>query len=136
MKADSPQNCLTFNLQRAARSAGRHLEAALKPVGLTAQQFTAMAQLAGHGSVETSRLAERMGADRTTVTRNIQVLRERGIVELSETADKRVVALRLSDTGKQLYEEALPRWQAAQNASIARLGDGNLADFLKQLSAF
>ena len=42
MDYTNPKNCLTFKAQRVARTMGRQMEMALKPVGLTNQQFTTL----------------------------------------------------------------------------------------------
>ena len=118
-----PSNCITLNCLRASRALARRMDAALGPVGLSAQQFSAMALLAGFGKVSTSKLADLLGADRTTVTRNMTILRKKGLVEPVQHEDKRVSALQLSDVGRKTLEEAMPLWRLAQGSALGRLGD-------------
>ncbi len=136
MDFTSPINCLTFNLQRAARALNRRLDGALAPVGLTAQQFGAVAMLAGHGQLSTSRLAELVGAERTTVTRNMALLREKGLVEPADETDRRVHALKLTARGYETFQAAMPLWREAQNASLADLAGADAEAFLDTLRGF
>lgn len=128
-----PFNCVTLNCLRASRALARRMDAALAPVGLSAQQFSAMALLAGFGQVSTSKLAELLGADRTTVTRNMTVLRKKGLVEQVQHDDKRVNALQLSAVGRKTLDEAMPHWRSAQESALGRLGDVDSAALLATL---
>ena len=64
-------------------------------MGLGAHQFGALALLVGYGALATSQLAELLCAERTTVTRNLAILRKRGLVEEAPSADRRVKAVQL-----------------------------------------
>jgi DNA-binding MarR family transcriptional regulator len=123
MDLAQPSNCVTLNCLRASRALVRRLDAALAPLGLSAQQFSAIAVLAGHGKASTSKLAELLGADRTTVTRNMTILRKKGLVEQVPHEDQRVNALQLCAAGRKMFDEAMPLWRSAQKAALARLGD-------------
>lgn len=120
-----PINCLTFNLQRGARTMSRRLDAALAPLDISAQQFSALAMLSGHESLSTTRLADLTGTERTTITRNMGVLRRRGLVEAAETEDARVNALQLTQAGRSTLLAALPLWREVQEQTIMRLGADN-----------
>lgn len=122
MNVNDPRNCLTFNLQRAARVMARRMEAALAPVDLSAQQFSALARLYGHGSLPTSQLAELTGTERTTVTRNLARLEARGLIQPDDTeTDRRINAWDLTETGRALIQEAFPLWRAAQADALAEV---------------
>ncbi|MBL4647120.1 MAG: MarR family transcriptional regulator [Hyphomicrobiales bacterium] len=133
MNLTQPINCLTFNLQRAARSLARELDQALKPVGLSAQQFTSLGFLSGGQSHSTTKLAELLGTDRTTVTRNMNVLRNKGLVEQAEDDDQRINAMQLTPLGEQLFQQALPLWRDAQQQVLAKLKTTDAADFIGSL---
>jgi len=123
MKLDHPANCLTFNLQRAARSLGRGFEQAAKSAGLTAPQFSTLAQLDGHGECSVSDLAEDLGTDRTTLTRNLDLMAAKGWIELAEAGDLRLRVWRLTKAGQCQLKEAMPAWTAWQAGVVGRLGE-------------
>ncbi len=122
MMFDDPKNCLTFSSQRIARSLGRQMELALQPVGLTSQQFTTLTILKHSKGMATSELAEIMGVERTTMTRNIEQLRRKNWLEPTKTEDQRVRAFQLTKTGNDLQSDALPLWQAQQTKFLNDLG--------------
>ncbi|MGF1477263.1 MAG: MarR family winged helix-turn-helix transcriptional regulator [Geminicoccaceae bacterium] len=115
---------------------GRRLDAALAPLGLSAQQFSALAFLNGYGSASISDVAAFLGADRTTVTRNMSLLEKRQLVERAPDADGRIRAMRLSPQGDELFARALPLWREVQAAALARvtgLDPSTLLESLRRL---
>lgn len=130
MKYDDPKNCLTFHAQRIARSMGRQMELALQPVGLTNQQFTTLTILRQAKIMATSELAEIMGVERTTMTRNIEQMRRKGWLEPTQAEDRRVKAFQLTKTGTDLQAEAYPLWQAQQTKFLDELGTQTATDLI------
>ncbi len=123
MDYTNPKNCLTFKAQRVARTMGRQMEMALKPVGLTNQQFTTLTILNSMESVTVSELAEMMGVERTTMTRNIEQMRKKSWLEQVPTKDLRIRAYEITKSGKQQYSMAIPLWQEQQKVFIGALGN-------------
>lgn len=70
--------CSCFAARRAARTVTQHYERHLKPSGLRVTQFTLLALLELAGPQPLSRFADQMGVERTTLTRNLRALVERG----------------------------------------------------------
>jgi DNA-binding MarR family transcriptional regulator len=122
MDLTSPFNCLTFNLQRATRSLMRQFELAARDSGLTAPQFTTLSLISGHGQMSITQLAEKLGTDRTTLTRNLELLAKNGWIAPVGAKDARLHLWSLTDTGKQTLSTALPIWQAFQADLVARIG--------------
>jgi DNA-binding MarR family transcriptional regulator len=68
-------------------------------------------------------LAERMGLDQSTLSRNLRVLESDQLVEIATVErDLRRRAVWLTEKGVRKLEAALPLWRAAQDA-LARLVD-------------
>lgn len=107
--------CAGFNLRRASRAVTQHFDHALAPVGLRTTQFTLLAALALAGPVSTNELALGLVVDRTTLTRNLRLLREAGLVERQRSATGREIRFVLSETGREALARAIPVWQAAQH---------------------
>jgi DNA-binding MarR family transcriptional regulator len=126
------ETCVCLGVRRTARLVTRRYEDALRPVGLTAGQFSVLAALAG-GPVPLGRLAEALGMDRTTVNRSVQPLAGRGLLEsVRSPRDRRVRALTLTAAGTAVLTAAMPLWRAEQ-AESARLLGAPWSDLRRQL---
>lgn len=116
-----PGHCISYRLRRAARMAARFYDDALRPVGLRNTQFSLLVSLDDLGETSIGDLSEELATDGTTLTRNLEVLVRRGLVENIEADDGRVRNVRLTGLGKKTYEEALPLWRAAQQHVLKAL---------------
>ena len=115
------QQCMCFNLRRAARIMTQHYERYLRPVGLRATQFTLLAALAQAGSMSMLRLATTLGLERTTLTRNLRPLESKGWVRVEEKEDRRVHMVGITEAGREVARAALPAWREAHAAAGAVL---------------
>ena len=107
--------------------------AALRPVGLRATQFTLIATLAKSGDTPLTRLAEALVMDRTTLTRNLKPLVEKGLVRIEQDEDQRVRIIGLTDKGKTVLEDALPFWREVQSRLVDGLGQKRWSGLLEDL---
>jgi DNA-binding MarR family transcriptional regulator len=123
MNFNDPINCLTYNAQRIARSMGRQMESALRPVGLTNQQFSTLTILRHYKTMSTLELADKLGVERTTMTRNIEQMNRKNWLKPVIVEDKRVRAFQLTETGLKLQSEALPLWKEQQAKLMSSLGN-------------
>lgn len=134
MDLGHPLNCLTFNLQRASRNLVRGLEEAAKATGVTAPQFTTLSLIGGFGELTVSQIADRMGTDRTTLTRNLAVMARKGWIVEAEAEDKRLSVWRLSDEGRETLAAALPIWRTFQAGLVDRIGPETATTLLTTLT--
>ena len=117
-------SCVCLGVQRAARAVARRYDEALRPLGLTSGQFSILSSLLREGSEPIGALADLLGQERTTLTRNLRPLEAAGWVQTeADPKDARVRRVRLSDKGRELLRAAIPVWRAAQRDSSARLGE-------------
>jgi DNA-binding MarR family transcriptional regulator len=130
MNFNDPINCLTYNAQRIARSMGRQMESALRPVGLTNQQFSTLTILRHYKTMSTLELADKMGVERTTMTRNIEQMHRKDWLEPAMAEDKRVRAFQLTETGLKLQSEALPLWQEQQEIFLNSVGNNTARELV------
>lgn len=130
MNFNDPKNCLTYNAQRIARSMARQMEVALRPVGLTSQQFSTLTILRNFKTMSTLELADKLGVERTTMTRNIAQMRRQNWLEPASSEDQRVRAFQLTDAGLKLQAEALPLWKEQQANFLEYLGDNTANDLI------
>lgn len=133
----NPVNCACFNVRRAARGLTRIYDQALKPAGLHATQFTLLSVLAGSAGdakgedgITMTGLAQRLGTDRTTLTRNLALAERAGWIATRPGADRRERLIAPTAAGRDVLRAALPHWKAAQERILAQLGPSGLNDLL------
>ena len=112
--AEIAASCAGFNLRRASRAVSQHFDHALAPVGLRMTQFTLLAAFALGGTPSLTELADALVTDRTTLSRNLKVIRGAGLIEPAPSGDRRAQRFRLTPRGRATLDAALPLWQAAQ----------------------
>ncbi len=131
--------CTCFNLRKASRLISRFYAETLKPTGLVNTQFTILAAvaLAETDSAELgtiSRLAEGLGMDRTTLTRNLKPLERDGLLQIDPGQDQRERVASLTPTGRERLAQAFPLWQQAQAQVIAALGQQDWEQLLAEIT--
>ncbi len=112
-----------MNLRMTTRLIAQFFDQRLQPTGLKNTQFTLLVVLRQHAPVSITRLAELLGMDRTTLTRNIRILKKDGLIEEQSADDARVRLLTLSEGGETLVTKATPYWRQAQAEFLKRFGD-------------
>jgi DNA-binding MarR family transcriptional regulator len=121
------RDCLCLRVQRASRAIGRRFDEALRPVGLNNWQFTLLVMLNRPSPLTVNGLAEELGMDRTTITKNLKPLERRGLLEIrQDEEDARVRRIVLTNAGGALLAEAFRHWQAANDAFVGSLKGGDL----------
>ena len=115
--------CAGFHLRRASRAVTQHFDHALAAVGLRTTQFTLLGALAIGGAVSTNELAHGLVVDRTTLTRNLRLLRDAGLVETQPGRSGREVWFTLSDEGRDVLARAIPIWREAQGSIVTAFGE-------------
>jgi DNA-binding MarR family transcriptional regulator len=125
--------CAGFNLRRAARAVTQHFDHALAPIGLRTTQFTLLGALALGGPVSTNQLALALVMDRTTLTRNLRLLRQAGLVEAQPERAGREVLFILTERGRERLARAVPVWQAAQDGIVDAYGEARWPTMIAEL---
>ena len=120
--AEIAATCAGFNLRRASRAVSQHFDHALAPAGLRMTQFTLLAAFALGGTPSLAELADALVMDRTTLSRNLKVIRGAGLIEPAPSSDGRAQRFRLTGRGRATLDAALPLWQAAQEEVVEPLG--------------
>jgi DNA-binding MarR family transcriptional regulator len=123
LSAGIASTCAGFNLRRASRAVTQHFDHALAPVGLRTTQFTLLGALALAGPVSTNELSAGLVVDRTTLTRNLRLLRDAGLVESHPGRGRREIRFSLSDEGRDALARAIPIWRGAQSSIVAAFGE-------------
>lgn len=127
---DDCQRCLCFALRRGARAITQHYDRLLRPAGLRTTQFTLLVMLEKAGPLPMARLAERLGLERTTLTRNLAPLERQGWVTVGENDDRRVRLIGITPQGRAVARAALPLWRKAQASAPAKIAALGLSKVL------
>ena len=122
MNATEPVNCTCFGLRKAARAVTQMYDRTLKPTGLRTTQFSLLAVTDRVGPRGMAELAEQLVMDRTTLTRNLKPLLDRGLLESVAGPDRRRRPIAITAKGRAALAQALPYWREAQARMTGSLG--------------
>lgn len=113
--------------------AAKFYDNALKPSGLRNTQFALVALIHQIGETSIGDLSEASATDGTTLTRNLDVLVRRGLVENIDIDDGRVRLVRLTELGVKKFEDTFPLWREAQQQALKTLEPGSWTEMRAQL---
>lgn len=131
---DYTQICVCANLRKKTRVVTQLYDKLLQPTGLKVTQYSMLAHIDLQQAVSISRLGEILQLDQTTITRNINLLKQHGYVELKrDTNDARTKKITLTEKGLEKLHEAAPIWQGIQDRIIEDIGTEKYADFYDTL---
>ena len=108
-------DCVCLKVRTAARAVTRVYDDALRPVGLRATQLSVLVAVAFGEAVSIVSLSRLLGMDRSTLTRNLRPLEDKGLVALGPEGHHRSRTLSTTARGDQLLRQALPLWQKTQH---------------------
>ena len=119
--------CAGWNSRLASRRITQFLEKRMAASGLTIAQFGLMAQIAAASEDTLGGLAERLGLDQSSLSRNLHALERDGLVEIAIVErDQRKRAVWLTENGARRLEAAMPVWRSA-HAALEKVLDPKLA---------
>ena len=131
--AEVAQTCLCFNLRKATRLLTQLYDAALRPSGLRVTQFSVLVAVNLGGAVSMNALADVLGVDRTTLTRNLKMLQGNGLVATATGSDRRSRLVSLTDEGSRSLDDALQLWREAQRRAVEALGPARVTELMPVL---
>ncbi len=126
--------CICSNLRRATRAVTQAYDAALRPAGIRASQFSMLALLKKRGELRQSTLADLIGLDGTTLTRNLQPLLKNEWIRIDRDEDQRVRLISLTAEGHRVVGLATPLWQGVQAHFVDSLGSEQWSALLDALN--
>lgn len=123
-------DCLVLNTVTAARTLVRRYDAKLKPHGVTIQQFSLLAAIRFHPGEPVAVLAQRILLDRTSLTRNLDLLEAKGLIRrVGTTGNARLCEL--SKKGDALLNRLFDEWRLAQAELMAGLEGDDATRYLE-----
>lgn len=129
------QRCAGGNIRRTDRAVTQFYDAIMAPSGLSGPQFGLLASIAEVAPITINHLAAHIGMDRTTLTRNLDLLSKQQLVCTEEGDDRRQRLVLLTAEGEAALQRAWPLWQEAQARIEQVLGGQRLEALLAELAA-
>ncbi len=112
--------CTCFRLRRAARRLSQIYDSHLAPAGLSLNAYSILRRAPQPRLL--GDLADALGMDRTTLTRNLKPLLQAGWLEQRRGDDARQRLIVITPAGKACLRRARPLWQHAQRDVEATFG--------------
>jgi DNA-binding MarR family transcriptional regulator len=128
--------CACRNLRMTTRVITQYYDKALHASGLKSPQFSLLNDISSReDGISVNELADQAMMDQTTVTRNVEMLRKKGYVDVkTEDSDSRKKCITVSETGKNKLALAMPHWLEAQMKLEQIIGKEQYLELLKTLS--
>ena len=128
--------CVCLNMRRSARRVTQFYDDMLRPSGLRITQFTILTALDKFSETSINPLAEILGMDRTTLSRNLDLLMEKRLVSFATgERDHRQQVVRLTALGRAMLAKAMPLWKKAQRQVVRQLSKARAGELLLDLEA-
>jgi DNA-binding MarR family transcriptional regulator len=120
--------CFCLASRQAARKITRLYDSYLQKSGIRATQFTILSQLMLRGEMPIGKLADILGMERTTLTRNLTLLEQKKWISIKAGDDPRARMVGITAAGRGIVRRGFPHWSEAQAHVGKMLGaDGQAA---------
>jgi DNA-binding MarR family transcriptional regulator len=126
-------SCGSFNLRRTARAVTRFYDLAFQECGIRSTQFTILVGIAKTQPTSIGALADLLIIDRTTLTRSLRLLKNEGLLAISERSTMRQRFLTLTPEGEQMLIRTVPLWRKAHERFVQTLGTEYWTKFRREL---
>jgi DNA-binding MarR family transcriptional regulator len=126
--------CTCFALRKAARAVTQYYDDALRPSGLRVTQFSLLSVIQALGTVTISDLADEAVMDRTTLTRNLRLLEQEGLITVESGEDARVREVSLTRAAHKRLSVAREYWSKAQAHMAGAMGADRVGRLRRDLS--
>ena len=114
--------CLATRVRQLSRIITRVYDDAMRPLGITASQYTLLAQLAARDSITAVEIGHELDIEKSTLSRNLKRLLALGHIIMDPPAGRRGRGLHLTAKGQTILKEAFPIWQDAQKRAMSAMG--------------
>ena len=127
--------CACTQVRRLARKLSSFYDSLLSPEGLTITQYSLLADIERAGQLSHAVLAEKVGMERTTLTRNLRPLTRAKWVTAGTGKDRRQHLLQLTAAGRRKLVRSLPLWEEAQGQFLSQIGTESLQELRTLLTS-
>src|SRR6202162_4327917 len=120
--------CACSQVRRLARKLSSLYDTLLSPEDLTITQYSLLANIERAGQLSHTVLAEKVGMERTTLTRNLRPLTRAKWVVAATGEDRRQHLLQLTAAGRRKLIRILPLWEEAQRQFLSQIGSQSMRE--------
>lgn len=120
-------SCLATRVRQLSRIITRVYDDAMRPLGITASQYTLLAQLAARDGITAVEIGHELDIEKSTLSRNLKRLLALGLIIMDPPAGRRGRGLHLTPKGQGVLRDAFPVWQSAQNHATNVMGSESRA---------
>jgi len=124
--AEVVRDCIATRLRMANRVITKVYDDALRPCGLKVSQMAMLAVAQDRGLIRQTEVGAELQLDDSTLSRNLELMRENGWLEEVSANDARIHSYRLTEAGRALLNKTIPAWRNAQGAAKRLLGDAGV----------
>jgi DNA-binding MarR family transcriptional regulator len=119
---------LLYLVKQLELSVRARLDDLMRPVGLTALQYTALTVLERHGDISSAQLARNSFVTAQTMADMVVILEDRGLIERHrDAADKRRLLIALTPAGRAVLEDRRPHVAAIEKRMTGALSTSDAA---------
>lgn len=118
----TPHVCLAEGLRSANRAITKRYSEYMADSGVSPAQASLLMRIYYLRNATILELAKHMETDRTTITRNVELLARDGLVNIAPGRDRRSKVVSLSEEGFERLEKTMPKWRQAQDDLLEILG--------------
>ncbi|HEY4018962.1 MAG TPA: MarR family transcriptional regulator [Pseudonocardiaceae bacterium] len=116
-------DCLAVRVRLIGRALTSLYDSALGSHDVTIAQVNLLAALGKVGPCPPSRLGQVLQLERSTVSRNVNLLLSHGWIEALSSDSKGIREVALTRAGRAKIESVMPRWRQAQQQAAQLLGE-------------
>lgn len=125
--------CTCGELRKAARAITLLYDNAFKSSGLLSTQFNVLQAIYNIDSMRISDLANKLGMDRTTLTRNLSVLERQGFIKISQGKDHRARIVTTTQKGRNSVTKTISLWNEVQRKVKDQMGESAWRELMQNL---
>ncbi|MEX3008717.1 MarR family winged helix-turn-helix transcriptional regulator [Hoeflea sp. TYP-13] len=120
---EASTECMVLKTRQAARAITRRYNRLLRPYGLHCTQVSLLYAVAANRYKSVSDMAEQLAIERSSLTRNLKLLRTRGYIKADQVGQGRPQSFELTREGEDLLTTLIPKWKEAQAGLREEFGD-------------
>ena len=114
--------CIAVRIRLLNRTVTKIFDEALRPLGVKVSQLNVLMVVAKRGPIAPGEVARKLNMEKSTLSRNVDRMKTRGWLRVSQGDSGRKQILELGAAGRKLIEKSLPYWKKAQAQTEALLG--------------
>ena len=114
--------CISTRVRQLSRIITRVYDDAMRPLGITASQFTLLTQLAQQDGITAVEIGHTLDIEKSTLSRNLKRLLALGHITMDPPAGRRGRGLHLTPKGEMVIQQGFPVWREAQTRTIRVMG--------------